>query len=189
MIARNVCELFSSNHGVCSHLHEAHRIDELTRGSVLRLKLSPTTSTQNESVLCALFEFVDHGGCQGDTAQAPAQWRHKNTHQDRSATGGGIGRTVVRSPVVVIARHAEACPPPLGTHLDTSATDAVVLLFLLPVPSLVQPVYLSESILVLISSSLTSRDGDSRPLPSHSGPPPLTFAAAVSLLHPPSPPS
>ena len=68
---------------------------------------------------------------------------------------GGIGRTVVRSPVVVVARHADACPPPLGTHLDASAADAAVLLFLLPMPSLVQPVYLSESILVLLSSSLT----------------------------------
>jgi hypothetical protein len=26
--------------------------------------------------LCVLFEFFDHGGRQGDTAQALAQWRH-----------------------------------------------------------------------------------------------------------------
>jgi hypothetical protein len=26
--------------------------------------------------LCVLFEFVDHGGRWGDTAQALAQWRH-----------------------------------------------------------------------------------------------------------------
>jgi len=26
--------------------------------------------------LCVLFEFVDHGGRRGDTAQALAQWRH-----------------------------------------------------------------------------------------------------------------
>jgi hypothetical protein len=54
------------------NLLEAQRIDELTRGSVLRLKFSQTTSTQNESVLCVLFEFVDHGGRRGDTAQALA---------------------------------------------------------------------------------------------------------------------
>jgi hypothetical protein len=28
------------------------------------------------SVVCVLFEFVDHGGRQGDTAQALAQWWH-----------------------------------------------------------------------------------------------------------------
>jgi len=28
------------------------------------------------SVLCVLFEIVDHGGRRGDTAQALAQWRH-----------------------------------------------------------------------------------------------------------------
>jgi hypothetical protein len=28
------------------------------------------------SVLRVLFEFVDHGGHQGDTAQALARWRH-----------------------------------------------------------------------------------------------------------------
>jgi len=26
--------------------------------------------------LCVLFEFFDHGGRRGDTAQALAQWRH-----------------------------------------------------------------------------------------------------------------
>jgi hypothetical protein len=26
--------------------------------------------------LCVLFEFIDHGGRRGDTAQALAQWRH-----------------------------------------------------------------------------------------------------------------
>jgi len=26
--------------------------------------------------LCVLFEFVDHGGRQGDTAQALTRWRH-----------------------------------------------------------------------------------------------------------------
>jgi hypothetical protein len=26
--------------------------------------------------LCVLFEFVDHGGRQGNTAQALARWRH-----------------------------------------------------------------------------------------------------------------
>jgi hypothetical protein len=26
--------------------------------------------------LCVLFEFVNHGGRRGDTAQALAQWRH-----------------------------------------------------------------------------------------------------------------
>jgi hypothetical protein len=26
--------------------------------------------------LCVLFEFVDHGGRRGDTAQALARWRH-----------------------------------------------------------------------------------------------------------------
>jgi hypothetical protein len=26
--------------------------------------------------LCVLFEFVDHGGCRGNTVQALAQWRH-----------------------------------------------------------------------------------------------------------------
>jgi hypothetical protein len=34
LIARNVCELFSFNRGI-SHLNEACRIDELSRGSVL----------------------------------------------------------------------------------------------------------------------------------------------------------
>jgi hypothetical protein len=33
LIARNVCELFSSNCGV-SHFYEAHCIDEASRGSV-----------------------------------------------------------------------------------------------------------------------------------------------------------
>jgi hypothetical protein len=28
------------------------------------------------SVLCVLFDIVDHGGRQGDTAQALARWRH-----------------------------------------------------------------------------------------------------------------
>jgi hypothetical protein len=28
------------------------------------------------SVLCVLFEIVDHGGHRGDTAQALARWRH-----------------------------------------------------------------------------------------------------------------
>jgi hypothetical protein len=28
------------------------------------------------SVLCVSFEFFDHGGCQGNTAQALNQWRH-----------------------------------------------------------------------------------------------------------------
>jgi hypothetical protein len=28
------------------------------------------------SVLCVLFEFVDHGGRRGNTAQALARWRH-----------------------------------------------------------------------------------------------------------------
>ena len=28
------------------------------------------------SVLCVLFEFVDHDGRRGDTAQALARWRH-----------------------------------------------------------------------------------------------------------------
>jgi hypothetical protein len=28
------------------------------------------------SVLCVSFEFVNHGGCWGDTAQAINQWRH-----------------------------------------------------------------------------------------------------------------
>jgi hypothetical protein len=28
------------------------------------------------SVLSVLFEFFDHGGCRGDTAQALARWRH-----------------------------------------------------------------------------------------------------------------
>jgi hypothetical protein len=27
--------------------------------------------------LCVLFEFVDHGGCRGNTVQALAQWRHQ----------------------------------------------------------------------------------------------------------------
>jgi len=26
--------------------------------------------------LCVLFEFIDHGGRRGDTAQALARWRH-----------------------------------------------------------------------------------------------------------------
>jgi len=26
--------------------------------------------------MCVLFEFVDHGGRRGDTAQAHTQWRH-----------------------------------------------------------------------------------------------------------------
>jgi len=29
-----------------------------------------------DSVLCVLFEFVDHGGRRDDTAQALARWRH-----------------------------------------------------------------------------------------------------------------
>jgi len=46
LIARNLAELSSSNRGV-SHLHEAHRIDELSRGSILGLKFSQTTSKRN----------------------------------------------------------------------------------------------------------------------------------------------
>jgi hypothetical protein len=46
LIARNDRELFSSNRGI-SHLNEACRIDELSRGSVLGLKFSQTTSDWN----------------------------------------------------------------------------------------------------------------------------------------------
>jgi hypothetical protein len=49
LIARNDRELFSSNRGV-SHLNEACRIDELSRGFVLGLKFSQTTSTSNQNV-------------------------------------------------------------------------------------------------------------------------------------------
>jgi hypothetical protein len=28
------------------------------------------------SVLCCFNKFIDHGGCQGNTAQALARWRH-----------------------------------------------------------------------------------------------------------------
>ncbi len=28
------------------------------------------------SVLCVLFEIVDHGGCRGDAMRALARWRH-----------------------------------------------------------------------------------------------------------------
>jgi len=41
LIARNVCELFSSNRGI-SHLNETCRIDELSRGSVLGYKIITT---------------------------------------------------------------------------------------------------------------------------------------------------
>ena len=43
---RNDHELFSSNRGI-SHLNEARRIDKLSRGSILGLKFSQTTSDQN----------------------------------------------------------------------------------------------------------------------------------------------
>ena len=46
LIARNVCELFSSNRGI-SHLHEACRINELSKGTVLELTFSQTTSARN----------------------------------------------------------------------------------------------------------------------------------------------
>ena len=46
LIARNDRELFSSNHGVL-HLNEARRIDELSRGSVLGLKFSQTTTVDH----------------------------------------------------------------------------------------------------------------------------------------------
>jgi len=69
-----------------SHLNEARRIDELSRGSILGMKFSRITSTRNVcvasqklcfvSVLCDLFEIVYHGGRRGDTAQALAQWWH-----------------------------------------------------------------------------------------------------------------
>ena len=39
LIARNVCELFSSNRGI-SHLHKACCMDELSRGFILGLKFS-----------------------------------------------------------------------------------------------------------------------------------------------------
>ncbi len=45
-IARNVRKLFNYNRGVL-HLHEACRIDELSRGSVLGLKFSQPTSARN----------------------------------------------------------------------------------------------------------------------------------------------
>jgi hypothetical protein len=38
LIARNVCELFSFNRGV-SHLNEARRIDDVSRGSLLCYKI------------------------------------------------------------------------------------------------------------------------------------------------------
>ncbi len=46
LIARNVHKLFNSNCGI-SHLHEACHIDELSRGSVLGLTFSQTTSARN----------------------------------------------------------------------------------------------------------------------------------------------
>jgi hypothetical protein len=46
LIARNVRKLFSSNCGI-SYLHEACPIDELSKGSVLGLKFSQTTSARN----------------------------------------------------------------------------------------------------------------------------------------------
>ena len=46
LIPRNDRKLFSSNRGV-SHLNEACHIDELSRGSVLGLKFSQTTSDRN----------------------------------------------------------------------------------------------------------------------------------------------
>ncbi len=59
LIARNVAELSSSNRGV-SYLHEACHIDELSRGSVLGLKFSQTTSDRNVPLLaksCVLLVF------------------------------------------------------------------------------------------------------------------------------------
>ena len=52
LIARNVHELFTSNRGI-SHLNEACRIDELSRGSIFWLKFSQTTSDPNVPLLLA----------------------------------------------------------------------------------------------------------------------------------------
>jgi hypothetical protein len=46
LIARNVRELFSFNCGV-SHLNEARRIDDVSRGSLLCSKFSQTTSDRS----------------------------------------------------------------------------------------------------------------------------------------------
>ena len=46
LIARNVRELFSFNHGI-SHLNEACRIDDVSRGSLRVLKFSQTTSDRS----------------------------------------------------------------------------------------------------------------------------------------------
>ena len=49
LIARNVCELFSSNRGI-SHLHKACCMDELSRGFVLGLKFSQQLWDSNRNV-------------------------------------------------------------------------------------------------------------------------------------------
>ena len=73
---------------------------------------------------------------------------------------GGIRRAVIRSPDVVIAHPRDLT--------SASATDATALLFFQPALSLVHPsLYLLALILVLLSSSLTSRNGYCRsPRPS-----------------------
>ena len=98
--------------------------------------------------------------------------------------GGGIHRAVVRSPAVIVARHAEARP----RHQEpasTLAAYAAVLHFLPPGLSLVQPVYLSDSILVLLSSSSTGHDGDRPPSPRPAAlvlSPPLDLSSSPLLL-------
>ncbi len=70
--------------------------------------------------------------------------------------GGGIRRAVIRSPAITVARHAQACPPPL-VPVRVPTTDADTLLFLPPVLGLIHPaLYLPASIFVLLAPARNS---------------------------------
>ena len=104
--------------------------------------------------------------------------------------GGGICHAVIRSPTVVLTGHAKAHPQLLVTCLNLSRQCRCPPFPPARAESCLTPVYLLDSILVLLSSSLTStrRNGDRRPLPQPSGPRPLTFTTTEYSPRP-SPPS
>ena len=76
LIARKIAELFNSNSAM-SQFNEDCGINDVSRGSVLCIfaaSFGGAVSTTTTLVVCANTD--DPGGCQGDTVQMVARWRH-----------------------------------------------------------------------------------------------------------------
>ena len=123
---QRLIELFSSNHGF-PHLNKACHIDELSRGSVLGLKFSLTTSDRNAPYLlcksCFFLVFSVFSTNPSTMAAAGAIW-----HRHSPDANGGIQWLQVKPWMCSIGRCA------LG-HTATSAWQsklpAICLHFLL----------------------------------------------------------